>query len=1347
MAFPSLQSSVLRFGIPTLDRLLGAPRDPEAKPDSKPTRGIGLRSIRDYSGSDRSAADALDTISVCIIGSDGVGKSMLAMHLCSTYRAETTNKRRSNPDKNDPPLIPMILYASTDLTHGRANASWRSFALDLPLCRIRDPFDAVDNRTRYCEVPDPDKHPRIELKEYVPLAKQLPAESTGDVAFLDLATNTTGDDWAYLNRVVASLQHPPKNHPKHLLVVDAVEGLEVLVGETDAYGQHRDRRSRVTQLIRTAAERCHIVFLVEQQEGGRKTPEEFIADAVIRLSSIDEGGYSRRIVSVEKVRGQTHVRGQHDLALRSGKGSTTGKYINPDDPRVPHPSARQSSPELLKLAPHEAFTSHTIPISTYCQSYAYVFHSLHLISREVMNDVGGPIVDSNHKVVAGFGIEHLDAILRKSDQKVLGTTDQTLCEQGDLRGLPADEPTALIGEDGTFKSKLSKAFLARSQHPERNGENGLAGIPVLLTTKTLERDGLIHRIKQHLLGRQQITVKHAICRRLEIHYMSAAALFHTIRMLIRAAQAAYFHENQTPDGWIKDEAERRKHGWNIRFVIDNWTAIQDAYPQVQNDPLFLPSLLFLLRREGIASLIIANEERGFTKSYRMNLTRRLRDVTSIQMYTWRVAYFGESRVAITVNPPLQSEGAGSVIRELRLFKEHASIHSREWSSRKVGVSPVFELYDGLEAGQLKYVPLRVYLYGVETYSKGKNVLDVPGLTQQRDDRNQGHATAYYQDVKQAIERLLDIDPDGIPVKSNSETSEASASDDHEPAQNDRGAGRSTTTQVMIEPPEHYESLRDFSELQGVARFPYTIVLQVDEYWAKSHSLQLRAQQDYLNARTAEIKTVEKAEPTRIVYLVDDPFQLFQPSSDDVERLRLTRPEEFDVNSNPGKTVGFRRCDTFSTVGYSVSQLLRNQRDSVVKVPYSWDFGFLMLSNRAWTLGSSGTAGKNRKERSRLKDLLGKFQVIGQTSAGVGDSPMSWREFAEFCNSAAGLWNNRNRWKKNSESWIPFDVAPELQETVSSLFLEILVSEIELRPVNRHARLCEFSTGRNSTLQLENVLPPSRHEPEGCWDVGEIIRCFSQEAAAALILLSILLPESRFDDDNTIKPRDADKKAVAVRAWYSAARSIQTSGVGVDSYGPAQLPGTRSVRGDWFLAIARGSRSIQMGERAIDLLNSRRANIVRLQTGIGLPVRNAHNKDSPELWTNLTHDPDSSQKGQRISYAELLELGAAEQPPTSQGLTWLWRSRIKRYDRHARLLRRWLCSMLRQSNYLMGENNSTAEQKLKLYDELADTDADGVRRKIRRVMDRIDGFVGSVGRATMCAEYSSDSSEVSEQQNP
>lgn len=1247
-----MKSLRLRFGVPTLDQLLGVPRsEPHKEPDSH-APGIGLHSPT-------KKGSRQDAISVCLIGIDGVGKSILAMHMASRYRADV-NECIGNTGFN-----PAVLYASTDLTYGRADVSWRSFGLNYPGHRIDDPFDIQHVLDRFSTPLNKDDQISLEASE--PLDDPLRDHTRRDsVKFIDLAAYTTGDDWGYINRLVGALPDPDDEDAKHLLVVDAVEGLEVLVGDIDAYGQRRDRRSRVAQLIRTAANKCHLVFLVEANEEGKKTPEEFIADAVVRLGSKRHEHNMERFVQVDKVRAQAPVTGSHTILFRPGRGSTTGRMINPDDPPVILPECRGASPKHKKKAksalgpfPYkgERQTGHDDPLSHQSefdaeqakrahgwQAYVYVLHSLNLINRQVMIEPGSRI-ETRNAPLAGFGIENLDNLLctQNADANAKGNQHAN----GDALGLTASDPVALIGEDGTYKSKLSKAFLAQAK---TENDDDRAEVAVLITTKTLEGSGLRERLEEHR-GTKAKKFHHVFCRRLEVHSQSAESLFHVILQVVRRAQAAIFlqlSEAGRPSSkrsWMNQEGDRRQQGWRIRLVIDNWTSIRDMYPRVRENPLFLPTLMFFLRREGIATLVVANEDRGFSDRLVLKSTRRLRDLTATQIFTWRVPYFGENRVAITVMPPQKSNGQGSVIRELKVLRKVVPIkpvkredgmiqkyarpdHAKKSHSWKVAVDRSFELYEGLERGEPRYVPMRVHLYA-----------------------GSGSARRYFDDFRHLLDSITSSEADGSHVLEEIE-------------------------------PEHYDRLREFCELQGTARYPYTLVLQVDEYWSRSQSLQLHSQEEYLRAVTSEIEFERKAKEVVLKrvfdYITDDPFRLFQPTATEVEKKRLS------IRGNHPLSEKLERHSFFANDAYSLETMLEDKSRKVQKVPYAWDFGFLMINRCAWQ--ESESSGKVHKATK-----WGQFCTVDSPSTA---KHLTWHKFAKSCVKISRYQNSIG---SSDLHYVPFSVSPELQETVSCLFLEIWVSEIE-----------------TTRSDVDLVFPPTRERVSG-WDIGQLLKEYTNEACKALLIMSALLPPEVMTDGNAaIPPNDGNNIPVAIRAWFSAAEAAQEPVRVSDIYVPARLPGTRSVRGDWFLSTARGSRSYQMGERAIDLLCSRRGNILRLQNGVGLPVRDV-GKDQQELWTPLWHhDTRSKRRSRKVQIDELRTLGA----DGDAKFNWLWRSRIVQYDRHARVLRRFICSTLRQRDQLL--NGSEA---LNVYHHVGSDEFKAYKKRVR-------GFLNVLERATI-----------------
>src|SRR5262245_54120412 len=73
----------------------------------------------------------------CLVGPDGCGKSILALHLASHYRHLSSQFFPHSP--------PSIIYVSTDLSHSQAESTWLRFGLDFPKYRIETLRHFYDN--------------------------------------------------------------------------------------------------------------------------------------------------------------------------------------------------------------------------------------------------------------------------------------------------------------------------------------------------------------------------------------------------------------------------------------------------------------------------------------------------------------------------------------------------------------------------------------------------------------------------------------------------------------------------------------------------------------------------------------------------------------------------------------------------------------------------------------------------------------------------------------------------------------------------------------------------------------------------------------------------------------------------------------------------------------------------------------------------------------------------------------------------------------------------------------------------------------------------------------------------
>jgi KaiC/GvpD/RAD55 family RecA-like ATPase len=382
---------------------------------------LNLRAVSDQ---DRGPSEK-----ITILGPDGTGKSILALHLVSAYG--------SAPREKDETSDPIVLYVSTDMEYERAKALWASFALNTqgrravpfsppPSKKQQDTVRACDLRLLRLDEAKPGNNSPAgpeALDEYLGRATAPDANAGAKVGFLDLATHTAGDDWSFVARLLELGASRSTKSARNLLVVDSVAGFETLVGRTDAFGRESSRRERIAQFIRAAGEDWHVVFIVEDPRPGEHSPEEFVTDTVIRLRRHVIGMHARLTLDIEKSRSNSHPRGEHPFEIRNGLGSCTGDWQNADDPRAVQPDGVTTN------------------------AYIEVFPSLHHISRETACEVGQlPKIYAPSGKVCSFNITCLDNLLVEHADE-------------DRFGLAAGSVTGLLGDDGTRKSLLARHFL------------------------------------------------------------------------------------------------------------------------------------------------------------------------------------------------------------------------------------------------------------------------------------------------------------------------------------------------------------------------------------------------------------------------------------------------------------------------------------------------------------------------------------------------------------------------------------------------------------------------------------------------------------------------------------------------------------------------------------------------------------------------------------------------------------------------------------------------------------------------------------------------------------------------
>ncbi|MFY9747311.1 MAG: hypothetical protein WAK25_13570, partial [Acidobacteriaceae bacterium] len=1283
--------TTLRFGIPSLDRLIdNIQLDGKDTPDTVAKIHEEPRRVTPPSGTNQDDAEP-QTTSMSIIGPDGTGKSVLGLHLASQYLF----------DHGAETIAPSVFYVSTDLSYSMAQQrTWFPFALNRPGKRMV-PFDENS-----AERTNPNAFSgEITLQQLQPLGAGSASDgepvarflssihhqgAPPKVGFVDLAANTAGDDWGFVNRMLALLPPVETAHP-HLVILDAIEGFETLVGDLDAYGQISTRRSRIAQIMRSAHGRCHLVFIAEEPSDEMRIPEQFVTDVVLRLRKKSVGDYIRRTVEVEKARGLEHVRGMHQYVIRSGKGSSTGDKINLDDPKVPapaNPSERRPSTLEPEDFPRDGEQNKAAQSPLLRQSYVHVFSSLHYSARALMHTPKEKSPAAPRKRFAAFGIRYLDNMLDGEVAK-----DVSYIDGFDSSGLPCATVTALIGDALTQKTRLGRAFLNRcfSRYPLRlvglakvcaagrpaieqyltekcnvadlshvpsfslpdnssyadrlklaadilaeTKANASDGVAVLITTHDVDGAMLSSDFSNRLLRdsavsaafgiseQDQKAVKErlfaycdsrTICRRLEIHDLSSSILMHIVQCAVRGAQSIAMDRDVPLE---REERFGRSH--HIRVVIDDFSALLATYPEVRNDPLFLPALLFHLRREGVTSLIVDTHSGQPDAPHVHAIDSELRALVDQRLYTWHVPFYGENRVAIAPIPPLSN----ATVRELR-----TSVSAEEDESDKVlEVDPEFEMYSGLEERRPQPVPLEINVHE-----------ETPVFRDYIERENQFYRSVF--------------------------------------APNTNRAG---TTRDIIVSRQHYEGLQDLCYLDNNVRLDHTLVFELDEFWASGPTNALANLSPYLH----EITTGSQAGSG-----AGDPFGLFQPT--------LLR--------EGGPVSAFARYKSFP-------QYFRDKSPSeehVDRVPFCWDFGFLVCRQRPWELAAStdpqvktvwDTLRKVSDPKVRDDPKVPDPKVSTETrseppertrddKAAQFTSPIEWKDFFNACRSVA-----RAESAKHGAVVAPFDLSLLSPESFACLVLEIWWSEIAKSafPLGPESRRWEKKRSENDQLAkglIEWLEEDDFDHKYRQWKDGDDVTFSGHWLALykawlmlgeCLELSSLAQPSSSFE----FCRRPSNLSAVATRQWYKTASAMPNLYSDADPTVLAQLPGRYSVRGDWFLAASRNSRSIRLAHRAIDILSSRRGNISRLTMGIGLPVRDIMpieiDRPLSEIQPNNVFDGPRTclfkpgRQGERhtVSYADLLYLSADSH---NSPLHWLWRSSLKDYDRHSRVFCQWLCRMM------------------------------------------------------------------------
>ncbi|HEX4133144.1 MAG TPA: ATPase domain-containing protein [Bryobacteraceae bacterium] len=1130
----------LRFGIPSLDDLV------EVRLPSQEENTTG-----------QSELDETNTncaTSMAILGPDGVGKSVFALHLASRYLADCIAYRRNHGLDG---RLPLVLYVSSDFRHDRAQQVWTAFKLGYPNSR-QIPFERTPHALERmilatvgspCEVdiskirlehllpfdhsssdqqgrPKEDKQGQPKEAVDFIVESDKTSSASPSIGFIDLARYTAGDDWNFTNSILSKLASIPRFKTKadreylseqapHLVIIDSVAGFETYTGEIDAYGVKQSRRARIAQSLRNAGIHSHLVFVVEEPKERGTFPEEYVTDVVLRLRAYRHGDAARRTVEVEKARARSHALGEHPFEIRNRDGSSTGEWENPDAPRSGN-------------------------------AYVQVFHSLPHRAFLVAMEHGKGKSKLSTKV-SRFGIPHLDSLLNKGDLAQRRKDEKQ-------SGLRAGSTSGIVGEASTGKSQLAEKFIAEGFRPLLADAIRLyfflSGAIAKENEGAKKAKDAIARICTSLSSPMVATDDEMVNPDSEPTSVEVTEYdFDNILVKLENSWRKGRDESRTV---LKNAAAKRNFGSSVRIGLSDpdcrYRAMQELRAKASDLPkskihvlpkvdfpkkpdstdknsisefvrhvfrhpnLRSPGVLLTTGDRNTATLLpacfgrylkeslteILEECLGFhSTSTLLDGEKRAREqkleehrkaiepeLETILMEQIVVRRFDASALSAaelfhlvqqnvieaqrlihgTCFPFEQARRfprAGRVrvvIDDLQglanlcpdLVKDSSFLPFLTFFLEREGVTTLFVQTESVRPFAVPADPLArmlqpllqhtIITWGVPFQGRNRVAICVvpPGEQEysgvvrelQMDRGEETNARHMYPWVSRNFELYSGIEkgiPRLVPLSINLyaptegfrryiDQEERMYSTQFVPV----GASHGKLANRVISPVDasEYYALRDLTHLPWDAKAHYTIIDQVDAFWSLDvASGSLSSQREYLMSPTREAN--------------EDRFRLFTGKPFNANRMQENR---------------FQRRYFFQNSGYKsrVVDWKRKDPGSPDRVPYMWDFGFLLVPAAVWDAASSQKIERAPciKKRTRKADL-----TVGEVQRRLLRRPdnrpenkegVTWREFFGACKVVAEVAH-----RQRTDKPVPFDFAGTTAETLSAVFLEIWFSEYDL----------------------------------------------------------------------------------------------------------------------------------------------------------------------------------------------------------------------------------------------------------------------------------------------------------------
>jgi KaiC/GvpD/RAD55 family RecA-like ATPase len=263
----------IEFGIPHLDDLIRPHSD-----GGDPTEAHGVQIV-------------------CIQGPVGCGKSTLCLHAVSEFIAKGDDDTKA-------------LFISTDLRFQEAKDVWTSFRLSensgQELCEIVPDSQPTKSGRLSSDVRD--------LADWLSDGSLRRSPKMGRVGFLDLSSVTLGDEWGLVERVVAQFS---VSDNRALIVVDSLSGLDVLATRSSERSSQVPSQEHINRLIPLLKHRANLLFTARKDDPtALRIREEAQADIAYEMGFKQLGDATFRTIKVVKARSFRHSLDDHLLLMR-----------------------------------------------------------------------------------------------------------------------------------------------------------------------------------------------------------------------------------------------------------------------------------------------------------------------------------------------------------------------------------------------------------------------------------------------------------------------------------------------------------------------------------------------------------------------------------------------------------------------------------------------------------------------------------------------------------------------------------------------------------------------------------------------------------------------------------------------------------------------------------------------------------------------------------------------------------------------------------------------------------------------------------------------------------------------